>query len=539
MRKLLGVAVALLAVAAPSPAQTTAGPALEVRIRSVNDLTDRIEYLGDVVNQPESARQFAGFVQSLATEKKGIKGLDPARPIGLYGSVTKDVVNSPVVLLAPILDQQALLDFLSGEIGLNPTKGDDGAYQLDIPNVPVPIFFRFANKYVYITVRDTMAIEPKKLLDPKTFFAGGDDSVASARLHLDRLPADVKKTVFGQFELKMNDAKDKKESNETPAQRKLRLWLLDQVTAVAKSVVTDGEELGVRLRVEPKTDDLSAAWTLSAKAGSPLAQWIRGLSGQPGVASALVTDQPAAFVGVKLKLPIDARLQLDPIIDALAREVVAQTKDDVKRQVTRLVADAVVPTLKAGQLDLGLLVTGPDSAGRFTLVSALRVAEGKGLEKLLKQFAPFIPEQQAKFTFDVKKVGRLTVHRCTVANADLKAVFGSETIWLGVSDDYLLVSIEPEGVALTAVAEKLTKNESTVRPIAVELSAARLSGLAAQKQLTANRIKELIRTVYPNGAVGKDTFRLTVEGDNALKLRINLKGKAIKVVGLFDQEKKK
>jgi hypothetical protein len=539
MRKLLGVAVALVAVAAPAPAQTAAGPALEVRIRSVNDLTDRIEYLGGVVNQPESARQFAGFVQSLATEKAGIKGLDPARPIGLYGSVTKDVVNSPIVLLAPVLDQQALLDFLSGEVGLNPTKGDDGAYQLDIPNVPVPIFFRFANKYVYVTIRDTMALEPKKLLDPKTFFAGGDDSVASARLHLDRLPADVKKTVFGQFELKMNDAKDEKKPSETPAQRKLRLWLLDQITAVAKSVVTDGEELGVRLRVEPKTDDLSAAWTLSAKAGSPLAKWIHD-QGEQRSTAAVVTGGKGGLLSVaaKLVLPIDARLQLDPIIDEFVKETLAKAKP-TERGIAKLVADAVVPTLKAGQLDAGLKITGPDAAGHLTLVSALRVAEGKGLEKLLKQFAPFIPEQEAKFTFDVKKIGRLSVHKVALPKPELKAVFGTDTIWLGISDDLLVLSIEPDGKALEAAVAARPEEGATLRgPLTVEVSAAQLVPLT-EKQLKPARIKELSREAFPGGAAGKDAVRLTIEGGKALTLRLHAKGKALKLGVLVDQEKKK
>ena len=91
MRKLPWLAAAsLLAVPIPALAQKEAGPALEVRVRSVNDLAGKFEYLGDVVNQGEQAKQLAGLVRNLADDKKGIEGIDPARPIGLYhASVTE------------------------------------------------------------------------------------------------------------------------------------------------------------------------------------------------------------------------------------------------------------------------------------------------------------------------------------------------------------------------------------------------------------------------------------------------------------------
>lgn len=540
MRKIVWLSAALAALlgaADRASAQKDAGPALEVRVRSVNDLLGKAEYLGDLVNQAEAAKQGAVFVRGLADEKKGIEGVDPARPFGLYGSLTPDVVDSPVVLMVPVADEKAVLDLLTARLGLDPKKADDGSYEVKVPNVPVPVFFRFAHKTLYVTAQSAKGIEPARLIEPKDFFTGADEAVASARVHLDRLPEDVKKTVLGQFELQVNDAKERTEPNETPAQKKLRVWALDRLTASVQSVLADGKDLSVRLLIDPKSDDLTAEATFSARSGSELAKAFRGLAGQSARAAALAgAKSPVAAAGVRFSLPETARKELAPVIDALIAEGLEKAKGPEK-QAAKIVLDAAAPTLKSGELDVGLVVTGGD--GRLGLVAALGVVKGAGIEKTVKQFAPFAPEDKAKFEFDVKKAAGLTLHKVAVPSPELKEAFGTETVWLGTSDDLLALSIEPDGKALESAVSPRLAGRATVRgPLAVEVSVARVMA-AADKQLPAERVKQLTGEAFPAGVAGKDTATLTVEGGDALKVRFNLKGKAVKLAVLVDQEKKK
>ena len=123
--------------------------------------------------------------------------------------------------------------------------------------------------------------------------------------------------------------------------------------------------------------------------------------------------------------------------------------------------DAVKPTLKSGELDAGLVVTADD--GKLGLVAALGVVEGAGIEKTVKQFAPFAPEDKAKFEFDVKKAAGLTLHNVAVPSPELKAAFGTETVWFGTGDKLLAVSIEPDGKALEAAAAPRLTEGATVR----------------------------------------------------------------------------
>src|SRR5438270_8492885 len=105
------VAAVVLAGAAASPGRVAAQPAkvteptVEVRLRSVNDLLDKAEYIGGLIDKDEPVKQIRGLVKQLSTDGKGIEGIDPKRPFGAYAVVTQDVASSPVVVMVPIADQ--------------------------------------------------------------------------------------------------------------------------------------------------------------------------------------------------------------------------------------------------------------------------------------------------------------------------------------------------------------------------------------------------------------------------------------------------
>lgn len=515
-------------------AQTDAGPALEVRVRSVNDLFAKAEYLGDILNKGEPAKQAAEFVKNLADEKKGIEGIDPTRPFGLYGSVTANVIDSPVVLMVPIADEDAFLDLLRGKLALDPKKGDNGVFELQVPNIPAPVFFRFANKTAYVTVQSAKGIDPKTLIAPKDFFKTDDGAVASARLHLDRLPADVKKVVIGQLELKIADGKQRTDPGETPAQQKLRAWAVERLLEVSSSMLNDGKELTVRLDVEPKTDDLTVAVTMTAKDGSATAKFLRDLGGQTGRAAALAgAKTPVGAVGLRFTLPEKAKAEFGLVVDALLKEQVDKAGPN-EQAVAKMAADAVAPTLKAGVLDAGVAVTG--TPGKLTPLVAVRVAEGGKIEQFVKTVAAFVPEANAKFTFDAKKAGGLAIHKVVAPNPDLKALFGTETAWFAVSDDLVLLSFEADGKTIAAAAE------GKGGKVGVAAADVTVTGavLATEKGLKPEALKGLVGEVFgAAGAAGKDSVRMSVEGGDALKIRLTLKGKAVKFAVVVDAEKKK
>jgi hypothetical protein len=196
--------------------------------------------------------------------------------------------------------------------------------------------------------------------------------------------------------------------------------------------------------------------------------------------------------------------------------------------------DAFTPTLKAGVLDVGLVVSG--TVGRLTPLAAVRLAEGGKVESWVKVVAAFAPEASAKFTFDARKAGGLSLHKVVAPNPDLKAAFGTDTIWFAITDDLLLLSIESEGKVIAAAAEA---KAGKVGVASANLSVAR-TVLAAEKGLKPELLSELAKIVFGSaGPSGKDTLRVSINGGEALKIRVGLKGKAVKFAARVDEEKKR
>jgi hypothetical protein len=201
---------------------------------------------------------------------------------------------------------------------------------------------------------------------------------------------------------------------------------------------------------------------------------------------------------------------------------------DKEGPVWQKVFDAVSPTLKAAELDLAAALTGPDAKGNHTLLVAARVKEGKGIEKLAKEFAPH-GAQAADFDFDVEKVGNFTLHKVTLKEVppEFEKVFGTKTVWLATSDDLIAASVEPDGTALKA---GLKAQAVPVPVLNVELSAAKLIPVFAQ-HLKPDEVKALVKDTFGDvDPAGRDTLTVTVTGGEKLTATAKLKGKAAQML---------
>ncbi len=534
MRKLLA-SVALLATALFAPAADPVGPAVEIRIRSVNDLLEYGEYLGDIAGQGEQAKQGVAFARAVTNAKTGLEGIDPNRPIAGYALVTPDVVNTPVVIVLPVADEEMFANLLKKRLSLDVKGPTDGVYEVAVPNVPMPVFFRFANKSAYVTVRDAKNLDPKTLIPPGTLFADKDPAVMSVKVHIDRIPADVRKTVFGELEMAAAQLKTRKLDGETEAATKLKPVGLDAAVDALHAFFHDGKTLTARLIVDPKTDDLAAEVSLTAKSETTLTKLIQTVGNKPGTAGKLpAATNPLASFHTRLALPESIRDRLKPGVDALLDELVEKS-DPNGRDFLKQVLDALAPTILAGELELGVQATGLDAKGAFGFAAVLKMKEAKAVEKLLLKFAPFIPEDEAKFDLLEDKVNGVSLHRVTLMNEEQTKKFGTDTVWLGVSDSLLVVTLEAKD---GKVIKGIVNADGRKGPlVGGELAVSRLIPLV-EKNLSPDRAKKLLADTFGKDAAGKDTFTLSLDGGDALTLRLSAKGKAVKYLVGVDKAKK-
>src|SRR5262249_47662054 len=190
----------------PSPiraAADTAGttPTLVVRVRSIDGLLGDFQYVANLAGREEEAKQLQGLFKS-RVGPKGLDGIDTKRPLGLYGSLDANVMESTAVLLIPISDQNAFLGLLEG-FNFKAKKEDDGVYSVMPENLPFPIYLRFANQYAYATAREKTALDKNKLLDPAKVLAEKPNETVFASFRIDQIPDVFKQLITSQVEVKL------------------------------------------------------------------------------------------------------------------------------------------------------------------------------------------------------------------------------------------------------------------------------------------------------------------------------------------------
>lgn len=527
------LAAAALAAAAILPgraaAQKPAEPTLEVRLRSVNDLLDKAEYIGGLLDKDEPVKQARGLVKQLSTDGKGVEGIDPKRPFGAYAVLMQDVAASPVVVMVPVADQDRLLAALKERLQIVPEKEDGGTLKANVPLIN-EVHMRFADDYLYLA-RDAKHLDAKALVTPKAFFAKDDGAVLSVTARFDRVPAELKTLVIGQFEHQVAEGLKKNEAGKPASQKKLEAILADAVVGSSKMLVDDGKELIFRVFADKKTDELSAEVGLTAKDGSPLAKNLAGLAGRTSVPAGIVAAKnPVVRGGAKLALTDDLTKRLGPVIDKLVEDAVEQSGD---REATRRVIGPLAATAKGGELDLAFALTGPDLKGKYAVVAAVMLKDPKELEKFARDVAPLLPAEAAEVTFDVAKVGKFAVHKAVIKAAnddDFERVFGTKTVWVAVSDECVAVSVEEDGSLLQAGL----KAKAAAAPVfGVEVALAKAVPLF-NKDVKADEAKALVKDAFGGDSpAGKDTVAVTVEGGQQLTARVKVKGKVLRLATML------
>lgn len=524
----------LLALALPptAPAAPPA-PTVVVRAESLDHLLEDFQHLATAAGQEEVGRQAAGMFQALGGGAGSLAGFDTRKPFGLYAVLTQVPTDSPVVLLLPVADQDAVLTLLKQQLGLDPKKGEDGIYSVSVPNVPRTVYFRFANKYAYVTAVNKDALATDKLVAPEQVVSGGE-GLASLSLHFDRIPEGYKQIVVTQLELRLADFKGQRAPGETDAQTALKGKILDHLVGVVKGLLTEGAELRVTVRLDRDKGEASLEARLQGRGGTKLASELAALGRATSLFAGRLGD--ALSLGMTLGLPEAVRHALEPVIDEAIAKALASQADPNQRQLAEQALKALAPTLKSGELDAGLALRGPDSEGLFTLVVGARLVEGQRLDKVLRDVVAVLPEQdRAKVTLDAAKAGGHPIHRLDVGaqlDADVRRLFGEGGLFLGIRPDALVLALGPGGEK--AVREVLTAEPQAAAPARASATISRL--VKAVPPSNPSR-KAALEVFTGPAADAQATLRLTA-GPDGLALRVSVPSLVLKWGARIDAQKK-
>jgi len=351
--------------------------------------------------------------------------------------------------------------------------------------------------------------------------------VLSVSVHFDRIPADLRKAVYGQLELQL---KEKAKEITDPTQKKLQEFVVDAGVDAVKTLLTDGDTLTAGIDVDPKADDLKLAVTITPKANTTLSKTLASFADRDSVPAAVATAKNPVFAaGVNFALPPETKKKFNTLVEGMAKDMVDNAKDS-DREGVKLVVDALLPTLTSGDLQLGLAMSDAGK-GKIGLTAAMKTVSGKEIEKTAKLFAQFIPADKGEFTADADKAGERNIHKLKFANTD-GVPFASDTLWFLTGDDLLAVQTSPKADGVKAIGNA---KPAKLPMLNFEMSWVRFAGLV--NSADADTIKNLVNSVFEGGKTeGLDTLKLTATGGKQLTLNVTLKGKAFAFLAGLNQK---
>ena len=524
--------------ALPSRADDPAakGPTAVVRVKSLDGLIGDLKYIAKLTGVDDQANQMEGFLRSMLGEK-GSEGIDPTRPLGLYGSVSEDVASSGGVLLIPVRDEKTFLDFLE-RFNVQTKKADDGVYTVTLQAFPVPfpVYMRVSDKYACFTIRNQADLAKGSLKDPAKVLAGGRDAMVSAVIHLDQIPEGVKQLGVAFMDLGASQVQAQDIPNATKAQNALRVEAVKTGTRQLASVLKEGGKVEFFIDLDRKTNELVEELSLSGKPGSQLASAIASLGQGKSLSAGLASGPSAMSALVHVILPENLRKSLAPVVDELPQKAVEKEPDPGKRSVAERFLKALAPTLKAGELDAALVIRGPTQGQLYTIVVGVKVKEGEGIDGAVRDLVKIIPPRdRERIKLDADTAGSVKVHRVEAQasyNEDARKTVGDNPLYLAFRSDLFLAAVGPDGLKALQDAAAV---QAKAGPIAqVEVAFGRLA--PAMAALSKNLgdpnamafVQKAAKDAFGSGGSQDDQYRLTLEGGNTLRIRQTVKAPVLK-----------
>ena len=518
-------------------------PSVVVRVKSLNALLQNLNLVVKLVGQEEAANQIEALVKS-RIGKKGLEGMDPARPFGAYVRFGKALDEVNGAILIPIVDDKTFLALLEN-LGVVYTKDKDGIYTHKTDK-NVDLYFRFAHQYLYITSVNTESIQLKNLPDPAKALAIPGDATISLVARIDQIPNDARLFALAHLdeatEAARKQTKQGARKGEDPAATKIREWAaLGTVNAfhsLTKSLIGEGAEVRLDLDVNDKTKEMNVNFNVTAKPGTDLAKTIKTLGELKSPLSGLAKNDVAFHGGVHFVLPEELNKAFVTLLTEIKVDALKGIQDDTKKAHAKMLFDAMMPTAKAGEFQIVAAVLGPKEE-RYTFLGALKLKDGDKLGKtvhdLLKEALKDIPEaQRDKIRLDFDRVGTTKIHRFEVPKDPkldkiLTDVAGDNQLYIAFRDDALLVALGKESLATLKAA--LANNDSTIsQPLVFDFDVARMAALMAKTP----EQKELATKLFTKGENGR--VRLTVNGGARLNAQLQMRLNVLEFLAKLKKE---
>jgi hypothetical protein len=517
--------------------EATVTPTVVLRLRSIDGLIADVKYLAESAGHTKEAGDFDQSIKQALPN--GFEGIDTKRPIGLYGILDPagSLPDSTVVLLVPVSDEKAFLGLFE-RFGIQMEKDGD-VHSFTPPNSPFPVFFRFANKYAYATIRDKKFIDLDRLPKPETIVPADQADSIALSFRIDLIPHGLKQIALGQLELQASAEEEKKIDGESDAQHAARLAGAKIAAKESARLLEEGSEVSLRFNVDRTAGSIRAEFNLTGKPGSTLATEIAKVGTEPSQFAAM--DRPDAAATVLLHATLSEEIRdvwvkgfREGFNKALAEN---KDKDDKSLELGQKLLKVLEPAMKAGVFDLGVSVRAPGTKGHLTFVAGMQLKEGKQLEAvLLDAIKTMQPAGKPEVKFSTQTINGVTVHEFDPGEEpEAEKILGTTKGYLAFRDNAVYFAGGEDGLA--ALKEALAAAPGKSPPFKVEVSMARIAPFI--KPADKSNPVEAASQAFPKGKEGSDKILLVMEGGSRFSLRMQIQTAVLKFFGILEEQKKR
>jgi hypothetical protein len=537
MRFVIGFC-ALFATAVPAGAQEPK-PTVIISAKPVSRLLSEYREMLLHVGGPAQGER---FVKEFETDLKemfgehGFEGIDINRPFAAYTVVREKLEETNMVMVVPVTGEKEFLAFLQRlRFKSTPVKDKKGLYTLELAE---PGFLLAHTSHVqfsdggwaYVGLNGDEVAEAKNRLPVADLFDNADQTLISAKLFPARFPEKVLKNWLEEMDIAANGAKRFFGALDPQDGGKVFLAVLDegpkQVRRYAETGLKEASEISIQFSWEPTSGETFTELVLTPKPGTPLAKEI---ATRPATIQRFAGLVPTnAAVGVAAQAPLftkEVRAIVEPLVGLIEGEAKHQDLPEAFRPLVEELGKSIQASVKKGDLDGAIALTGPDKGGKFTLVGAISLTDTTAIDKAVRQAAKSA-DLGKQFELDAAKVGEVTIHKVPLARAahenmlrGLNRITGEEPpSYIALAKDAVFVSYGPESLAAIKAAIEAKPGPAPV----LELTG------------NMNRLHKLVALLA--GDVGADQFakalgtddkpvnmlRITVEGGQTFKAKVTM-----------------
>ncbi|MCC9606309.1 hypothetical protein LOC68_18520 [Blastopirellula sp. JC732] len=527
-------AVAL--IAAPTLAQAQ-DAAVEMKTVAVVSIAPFEKVLGDVQYLTEIADHDEIGLTVAMMSAPFTQGIDKSRPVGVV--VRTDGQQFNYIGFIPVTNLKALLLILRDQIG-EPQDMGDGVFVLE---GPLPIYYKEVEGWVFVAQdKESLADVPAKPADllanlPK-------DYDLAAKVNLDNIPELFREMLIAQMRngIELSLEQEQGESDEDFAQRQ---QMVELQVAQLERMLTEITDLTIGWNVDKEAGKTYVDVAYNVAPGSKIAEQLALNKGVTSDFSGFLSNGSAGTIHISSKIAPEEIGTTVKQLNAGRQKAFMEIEDnpdlddksrDAATRLIDLSMDALIETIKAGKIDMGITV---DLApNKMTFLMGAFVADGKRVEDGFKEILKMVEDQPnfpgVKWNADSHQGVAFHVIEGPVPadEEEARKLFGEKLIIvLGIGEKSAYMSIGNDAIA------KLKKviDDSLA-------GAGQPTTSPATLMVSAKPILEFILSIDESApiaaaldALGDQNAQLTINGtitDTSATTRINLDSGVIKAIAV-------